>query len=41
MTEFAGKMHLIALRRRWGGPKRGIGFRPAEEYQLAKGGTTV
>jgi 6,7-dimethyl-8-ribityllumazine synthase len=37
----AACLHLIALRRRWGGPKRGIGFRPAEEYQLAKGGTTA
>jgi 6,7-dimethyl-8-ribityllumazine synthase len=37
----AACLHLIALRRRWGGPKRGIGFRPTEEYQIAKGGTTA
>jgi 6,7-dimethyl-8-ribityllumazine synthase len=35
----AAVLHLIALRRRWGAPKGGMGFRPSEEYQLATGGT--
>ncbi|MEM7596508.1 MAG: 6,7-dimethyl-8-ribityllumazine synthase [Pseudomonadota bacterium] len=41
----AAALHLIALARRWGKPKGGIGFRPeAEEYRLAgdsKGTTTA
>ena len=29
-------LHLVALARRWGGPKKGVGFLPeAEEYRLA------
>ena len=41
----AAALHLIALARKWGKPKGGIGFRPdAEEYRLAgdgKGKTTA
>jgi len=34
----AAALHLIALARRWGAPKRSIGFRtPADEVQLAQG----
>jgi len=36
----AAALHLVALARRWGTPKGGIGFRPAEVL-LAKGGDTV
>ncbi|MBT9383461.1 6,7-dimethyl-8-ribityllumazine synthase [Pseudooceanicola sp. CBS1P-1] len=36
----AAALHLLALSRKWGAPKSGVGFRPAtDEYQLA-GGTT-
>ena len=32
----AAALHLVALARRWGGPKKGIGFLPeAEEYRMA------
>ena len=32
----AAALHLVALARRWGGPKKGVGFLPeAEEYRLA------
>lgn len=41
----AAALHLIALSRKWGKPKGGIGFRPdTEEYRLAgdaKGPTTA
>ncbi len=37
----AAALHLLALARRWGAPKGGIGFRPSEPVQLAKGGDTV
>ncbi|MEL7346008.1 MAG: 6,7-dimethyl-8-ribityllumazine synthase, partial [Pseudomonadota bacterium] len=41
----AAALHLIALARKWGKPRGGIGFRPdAEEYRLAgngKGKTTA
>ena len=30
-------LHLIALARRWGQPKGGIGFMPGESYQIAGG----
>ncbi|MEZ5751172.1 MAG: 6,7-dimethyl-8-ribityllumazine synthase [Paracoccaceae bacterium] len=35
----AAALHLLALSRRWGSPKGGIGFRPAETILLADGGT--
>jgi len=32
-------LHLIALARKWGTPKGGVGFKPAgESYQIASGG---
>lgn len=35
-------LHLVALARKWGGSKKGVGFRPAsDEYQLAGGSNTV
>lgn len=37
----AAALHLLALTRRWGAPKGGIGFRTTETIQLAKGGDTV
>lgn len=37
----AACLHLIALRRRWGGLKNPVGFRPADEMRLAKGGETL
>lgn len=34
----AAALHLIALTRRWGGRRKGVGFLPdAEEYQIASG----
>ena len=34
----AAALHLIALTRKWGGARKGVGFLPdAEEYQLAGG----
>ncbi len=34
----AAALHLLALSRKWGAPKAGVGFRPAaEEYRLAGG----
>ncbi|PVH29796.1 6,7-dimethyl-8-ribityllumazine synthase [Pararhodobacter oceanensis] len=36
----AAALHLVALARRWGGVKSGIGFRP-KDSQLAKGGDSV
>ncbi|QPM90073.1 6,7-dimethyl-8-ribityllumazine synthase [Pseudooceanicola algae] len=36
----AAALHLLALSRKWGAPKSGVGFRPAtEEYRLAGGST--
>ncbi|MCR8725301.1 6,7-dimethyl-8-ribityllumazine synthase [Frigidibacter sp. ROC022] len=37
----AAALHLIALRRRWSGVKNPVGFRPADEIKLAKGGDTL
>lgn len=38
----AAALHLLALQRRWGQPKGGVGFRPlGETIQLAKGGDTA
>ncbi|KAA2316309.1 6,7-dimethyl-8-ribityllumazine synthase [Pseudooceanicola sediminis] len=38
----AAALHLLALSRKWGAPKSGVGFRPAtEEYRLAGGETSV
>lgn len=37
----AAALHLVALARRWGGAKGSIGFRPMDEMQLAKGGTSA
>ncbi|MDF0603078.1 6,7-dimethyl-8-ribityllumazine synthase [Psychromarinibacter sp. C21-152] len=35
----AAALHLIALARKWGTPKSGLGFKPAsEEYRVAGGG---
>ena len=35
-------LHLIALSRKWGAQRKGIGFTPSfDEYQIASGGTTV
>ena len=35
-------LHLIALSRKWGAQRKGIGFKPSfDEYQIASGGTTV
>ena len=32
----AAALHLIALARKWGGPRKGVGFQPAtDEYRLA------
>ncbi len=31
----AAALHLIALSRRWGRQSKGVGFKPASEYQLA------
>lgn len=32
----AAALHLVALGRKWGAPRRGVGFRPAfDEYQVA------
>ncbi|MBE0454491.1 6,7-dimethyl-8-ribityllumazine synthase [Roseovarius autotrophicus] len=32
----AAALHLIALARKWGGPRKGVGFQPAsEEYRIA------
>ncbi|PRX35313.1 6,7-dimethyl-8-ribityllumazine synthase [Meinhardsimonia xiamenensis] len=28
-------LHLVALARRWGGERRGVGFRPEESYRIA------
>lgn len=33
----AAALHLVALGRRWGGRKRDVGFRPADEILLASG----
>ncbi|SEL80387.1 6,7-dimethyl-8-ribityllumazine synthase [Roseovarius azorensis] len=34
----AAALHLIALARKWGGPREGVGFQPAtEDYRLAGG----
>ncbi len=35
----AAALHLIALRRKWGGQRRGIGFKPPTEDILLAGGT--
>jgi 6,7-dimethyl-8-ribityllumazine synthase len=41
----AAALHLIALARKWGGPRRGVGFQPStDEFQIAgnaKGPTTA
>ena len=37
----AAALHLIALARRWGGVKAGIGFRSGEDIQIAGGGETA
>ncbi|MFL4470221.1 6,7-dimethyl-8-ribityllumazine synthase [Tateyamaria armeniaca] len=38
----AAALHLIALARKWGRQDKGVGFKPASEYQLAgKTGTTT
>lgn len=38
----AAALHLIALARKWGTERKGIGFRPAtDEIQIASGGTKV
>lgn len=38
----AASLHLIALSRKWGSLRKGIGFRPAsDEYQIASGNKTV
>ena len=35
-------LHLIALSRKWGAQRKGIGFKPSlEDYQIASGGTTA
>jgi 6,7-dimethyl-8-ribityllumazine synthase len=34
----AAALHLVALARRWGGPRRGIGFRTDEDIRIAEGG---
>ncbi|CUH75845.1 6,7-dimethyl-8-ribityllumazine synthase [Tropicibacter naphthalenivorans] len=35
----AAALHLIALARKWGGPRSGVGFTPArDEYQIASAG---
>ena len=32
----AAALHLVALARKWGGPRKGVGFKPAsEEYRIA------
>ena len=32
----AAALHLVALTRKWGAPRKGVGFRPAgDEYQIA------
>ncbi|MFP4275748.1 MAG: 6,7-dimethyl-8-ribityllumazine synthase, partial [Paracoccaceae bacterium] len=32
----AAALHLVALARKWGGQRKGVGFRPASgEYRLA------
>jgi len=32
----AAALHLIALARKWGGQRKGVGFKPAsDEYQIA------
>src|SRR6056297_781735 len=32
----AAALHLMALARKWGGPRKGVGFKPAsEEYRIA------
>lgn len=31
----AAALHLIALARKWGGQRKGVGFMPGTEYQLA------
>jgi len=31
----AAALHLIALSRKWGGQRKGVGFRPADEFKLA------
>jgi len=38
----AAALHLIALSRKWGRSSKGVGFKPASEYQLAgKTGSTT
>ncbi len=40
----AAALHLVALTRKFGAPRKGVGFRPADEYRIAgdaKGGTTA
>ena len=38
----AAALHLIALSRKWGAQRKGIGFRPAsDEIQLASGNSTA
>lgn len=31
----AAALHLVALARRWGGSRKGVGFKPAGEFRLA------
>lgn len=31
----AAALHLLALARKWGAPRAGVGFQPAGEYQIA------
>jgi 6,7-dimethyl-8-ribityllumazine synthase len=32
----AAALHLVALARKWGGPRKGVGFKPASgEYRVA------
>lgn len=38
----AAALHLLALSRKWGASRRGVGFQPArDEYQIAKGTDTA
>lgn len=35
----AAALHLVALSRKWGSARKGVGFVPADELQIAKGPT--
>ncbi|MBY6091813.1 6,7-dimethyl-8-ribityllumazine synthase [Pseudooceanicola sp. 502str34] len=37
----AAALHLLALSRKWGAPREGVGFRPSDEVQIASGITTA